>query len=290
MKSMTGYGRAQADGAHLRVVVEIRSVNSRHLDLVLKLPPGCWSLEAALRKTIQQRCTRGRVEVAVRWEKLQQDEEPVMVLHLGKAKAIKSALETLREELCLKGELELEILASLKDLWELQEHGLEEEADALHRALEGALEGLDAMRSAEGEALARDLRERAVWMAGELEMIRQRGPRALENLLARWRERVEILARGCSLDPNRMEQEAALWVDRLDISEEVLRAGVHLERFLQCLQEKQAVGKKLEFILQELHRELNTMGSKGMDPEISQRVVEMKAQLERMREQVQNLE
>lgn len=290
MHSMTGYGRAQVDGRHLRVVAEIRSVNSRYLDLALKLPQGCWSLEAPLRKMIQKRCSRGRIDLSVRWENLQEAVEPQVRLHLGKARAVKNALEALKKELSLDGEVELALFASLGDLWELQEHGLEEEAEALQKALQEALEALDEMRRIEGEALALDLRNRAAWMLQELDCVQQRVPRALESMLARWRERVQILAAERSLDQNRMEQEAALWVDRLDISEEIVRARAHLERFLQVLTEQPPVGKKLEFILQEMHRELNTIGAKCMDSEISQRAVEMKAQLERMREQVQNLE
>lgn len=287
---MTGYGRSQVEGKNLRVVAEIRSVNSRHLDLVLKLPQGCWSLEAPLRKMIQQRCSRGRIELMLKWESIQETAEPQVRLHLGKARAVKNALELLQRELCLKGELELALFASLKDLWELEEHGLEEEAQALQEALQEALEALDVMRRAEGKALAMDLQSRASWLLQELESIQQRVPEALKGLLERWRERVQVLAGEHSLDQSRMEQEAALWVDRLDISEEIVRTKVHLQRFLQVLTEEPPVGKKLEFLLQEMHRELNTMGAKCMDSEISRRVVEMKAQLERMREQVQNLE
>lgn len=290
MHSMTGYGRAQVEGKHLRIVAEIRSVNSRYLDLALRLPQGSWSLEGPLRKMIQRRCSRGRIEVALRWESLQEAEEPQVRLNLGRAMAVKKALETLQRELCLKGEVELSFFASLKDLWEIQEHGLEEEVEALQKALQQALEALDEMRRAEGEALARDLSERAAWLGKELEFIRHRAPEAVKDTLARWRERVQVLVAERSLDQNRMEQEAALWVDRMDISEEIIRTGVHLERFLQVLKEQPPVGKKLEFILQEIHRELNTMGAKCMDSKISQKVVEMKAQLERMREQVQNLE
>ena len=290
MRSMTGYGRAQIDGRYLRVVVEVRGVNSRHLDVSLKLPQGCWALEPALRKLIQQSCCRGRIEVMVRWESLDEMGEPSVRLHLGKARAIKNALENLRQELCLQGEVDLSFMGSLHDLWELQEHGPEDEAEALQEALRAALEGLDRMRRAEGGALAADLHSRAAWMTKELEMIRARAPQAVENSLRRWKERVELLAGAQSLDQARMEQEAALWVDRMDISEEVVRTAVHLERFRDILEEEPPVGKKLEFILQEIHRELNTMGSKCMDTEISRSVVEMKAQLERMREQVQNLE
>ncbi len=290
MNSMTGYGRAQVPGKHLMVAVEVRSVNSRFLDLNLRLPQGCWSLEAPLRKMVQNRCHRGRIEVAVRWEKLEEAEQPEIRLHLGKARAVKSALDTLKKELCLMGDVELSLLASVRDLWDVQEYGLEQEAEALQEALKIALEELDAMRKAEGEALSLDLGSRAAWMGRQLEMIQQRAPQAMENFLARWKQRIQILAADTGLDQERIRQEAALWVDRADISEEIVRARVHLERFTQVLGEQPPVGKKLEFILQEIHRELNTMGSKCMDSEISQRVVEMKAELERMREQVQNLE
>lgn len=290
MRSMTGYGRAQADGNHFRVVVEVRAVNSRHLDIGLKLPPGCWSLEPALRRLVQERCRRGRIEVLVRWESLAEVDEPLVQLHTGKAKAIKRALEALGEQLCLAGKVDLALMASFRDLWELREYSMEDEAEALSAALKGALEGLDSMRKAEGEALKEDLQARVAWMGRELREIQQQAPRAVETHVAKWKERVRLLAGEHPLDLGRMEQEAAIWVDRLDISEETVRLEIHLERFLGVLEEEPPVGKKLEFLVQEMHREVNTMGSKCMDPEISRRVVEMKAQLERMREQVQNIE
>ncbi|MGQ9857851.1 MAG: YicC/YloC family endoribonuclease [Thermodesulfobacteriota bacterium] len=290
LRSMTGYGRFQADGRNLRAVVELRSVNSRSLDIGFRLPPGCWSLESSLRKQIQRRCHRGRIEVSVTWEALTKEDEPPVELRLGRAKAIKGALESLKEELGLPGEVDLALLASFRDLWDIREHPVEEEAQALGAALEGALRELEAMKRAEGKAIQEDLRTRANWIRTRLKEAEERAPVALENHLARWGERIRTLAREHDLDPARMEQEAALRVDRLDVQEEMVRLRIHLERLLEVMEEEPPVGKKLEFIVQEIHRELNTMGSKCMDTEISGLVVEMKAQLERMREQIQNVE
>jgi len=288
--SMTGYGKSQAEGLRHRLVVEARSVNSRHMDVSLRLPSGAWALEPVIRKRIQECFRRGRIEVQVRWEPLSPQEEPTVDVQLGKARAFRKALESLREDLALPGAVDLTLMASFRDLLGVREPSLEDEREALQRALDGALDALEGMRGAEGQAMQDDLGERIRWMAGEVEEIRARVPRMMEAHVSRWRERVSLLMGDQTLDPGRVEQEMAIWADRLDVTEELVRLDIHLQQFARMLEQDAGGGKKLEFLLQEMNREVNTIGSKAMDAEIAHRVVEMKGQLERMREQVQNVE
>jgi uncharacterized protein (TIGR00255 family) len=287
---MTGYGKAQADGLRHCLVVEVRSVNSRHLDVSLRLPAGAWALEPAIRKRIQERFRRGRIELQVRWEPLDLQAEPAVDVQLGKARAFRRALENLREELSLPGAVDVALMASFRDLLGVREASLEEEGDALQAALEEALEALASMRGAEGRAMREDLTGRIRWLGTEVEEIQARVPRVVEAHIARWRERVSLLMGDQTLDPGRVEQEMGIWADRLDVTEELVRLNIHLERFMRMLEQEDGAGKKMEFLLQEMNREINTIGSKAMDAEVAHRVVEMKGQLERMREQIQNVE
>lgn len=287
---MTGFGRAEADGLRHRIVVEARAVNSRFLDIQLRLPPGGWALEPAMRKQLQDRLRRGRIEIHVRWEALRPEDEPAVDLQTGKARAVHRALEAMRHELGLPGVVDLAMMASFRDLIGVREASLEEERDALEKALTQAIDALEEMRSAEGGAIRKDLEQRARWMRSQVEEIQSMSPRLLEHHLGRWRDRLEAMMAEPGLDPGRLEQEAAIWVDRLDVAEELVRLGSHIDQFLGLLNGGQEVGKRLEFLLQEMHREVNTLGSKSSDTQVSHRVVEMKAQLERMREQVQNVE
>jgi uncharacterized protein (TIGR00255 family) len=290
LRSMTGYGRGEAEGAYHRITVEMRSVNSRHLDVNLKLPPGCWYLEPAIRKEIQARLARGRVDVFVKWEPKTLDVEPLVEIHLGRARAIKNALDTLGREMGVEGKRGWELLLGLRELWELREPALEQEQEALMRALDMALNGLEEMRESEGRILAQDLRARAQWIQGRIWELKRRSPQILSSFIAKWKERVRLLAEEGNLEESRIEQEAAIWAEKLDVTEELVRLEAHLERFLKTMEEQTPVGKKMEFLLQELFREINTLAAKSQDLEMSDVAVSIKAELERMREQVQNLE
>jgi uncharacterized protein (TIGR00255 family) len=271
-------------------VVEVRSVNGRYADVNLRLPPGGWSLEPLVRKRIQDRCRRGRIDVQVRWEPLSREEEPIFELQLGKARAFHRGLQTLKSDLGLPGEVDLALMSTFRELLGVKEASLEEEREALEEALDGALEALQSMRRTEGEALQTDLAARIGWMREQVEQVKVRIPQMVQAHLGKWRERLETLLGDSSLDAGRLEQEGALWVDRLDVTEETVRLASHLDQFLGVLEQGPGAGKKLDFLLQEMHREVNTVGAKAMDVDVAHRVVEMKAQLERMREQVQNVE
>lgn len=290
LKSMTGYGRCEVEGSIFKVAVEVRSTNSRYLDIGLKLPHGAWSLEPELRRIIQTNCKRGRVEVFLKWESRDPLQPADVQLYLGRAAAAKRALEMLAREVGISQELDLGTLLSVGGLWEWREPTLEQDGEAVRQALRGALERLDQMRRTEGSALEEDLKARVEAIRLRVVKMKERIPQLIQAYIERWRERVKILSGDHPMDPGRMEQEAAIWIDRLDVTEEIVRLEVHLESFAEVLKDTGPVGKKLEFILQELNREANTIGAKSLDPWISSMVVEVKCELERIREQVQNIE
>jgi uncharacterized protein (TIGR00255 family) len=210
---------------------------------------------------------------------------------LGRARAYLRALEKLKTWLGLEGRVDLNMMMVFRDLLTVEEPGLEDEEEAVLEALEKALETLQEMRRVEGEALLRELWERLRWMKAEQQRLLREAPGWMEEHLARWRQRLSrmITAEGM-LDPGRLEQEAALWMDRLDVNEELVRLGSHLSQFEAQLELDPGSGKKLEFLLQEMHREVNTFSSKVMNARASHAAVELKAQIERMRELVQNVE
>ena len=290
LHSMTGYGRAEAEGVRHRIVVEARSLNSRYLDVSLRLPPGWWALEAFTRKRVISQFRRGRVEVHARWELLHLEEEPQVELHMGRAKAYHRALQAMGRDLSLSGAVDLPLMASFRELLSLPEAAPEGERPALEEALHKALDALEEMRRSEGEAIQRDLEARVLWMENEIRGLKAMIPKAVEALMGRWKDRLRLAMGEPPLDPARLEQEMIVWMDRLDVSEEGVRLESHVAQFRKMMKEGGDVGRKLDFLLQEMHREVNTLGSKAMDAEVSHRVVEMKAQIERMREQVQNVE
>ena len=289
-QSMTGYGKAQGEGRMQKVVVEARSVNSRHLDIKLRLPMGSWALESMIRKRVQERFIRGRIDISVTTEPLLPDEEPPLDFQLGRAKSYLKALEELKTECGIDGKVDLHLMSSFRDLFKIKDVTLEEELQALEAGLEGALQALESMRRTEGRALKEDLGERIDWMMEQTDLFRSTAPKVTEAQVERFNERIEKLLGDRQIDPGRLEQEVALLIDRLDVTEEIVRLQSHIEQFAGLLSEGRGVGKKLEFLLQEMHREANTLGTKAADAQLTHNVIEMKAQIERMREQTQNIE
>ncbi|MGQ9652729.1 MAG: YicC/YloC family endoribonuclease [Thermodesulfobacteriota bacterium] len=289
-RSMTGYGQAEVKGVRNRIAVEIRSLNSRYMDLNLRLPTGGWALEPKIRKGIGNRLRRGRIDVQVKWEPLNPEEEPPVELHLGRAKAYLKALERLRDALGIAGMVDLGLMASFQDLISSRDPSIEAEEEAVQRAVGLALDSLQEMKIAEGKAIQRDMEERLASMEQELEGLGTLAKRVVEGHLSRWRERLQLLMGEQRLDQGRLEQEMAIWVDKLDVTEELVRLKSHLQQFRSLMVEEDPVGRRLEFLLQEMHREANTLGVRANDAEVSQRIAGFKAQIERLREQVQNVE
>ncbi len=291
IKSMTGYGKYEASSESGRIIVEIRSVNHRYSELSVKLPRALLALENNVRKTVAERIKRGKIEVYV-----QQDGVTAAgglpTVNIPLAKAYYEAFSRMKEALGLYDPVPLSLIAAQKDLLVTEENGVrgDDLHDTLIAAVRGAVDNLDAMRSREGVALLEDLQERRNLLSGLVEKIKGRTPLAVAENLARYKTRVMQLAGDSGVDEGRVAQEIALMAERWDINEELVRFNSHLKQFDETLEILEPIGRKLDFLIQELNREVNTIGSKANDAEITSFIVELKAELEKIREQVQNIE
>lgn len=290
-RSMTGFGRGEAEGEAGRIVVEMKAVNHRFSEVVFRMPRQFAGLEEQARKLVLGQVNRGRVDVFVSWEAPATAKGVKVDREL--AIAYYNALKELAGEIGSKAELTLDTLAKLPDLLTVQEG--EVAAEQLWPLFEGALttavERLVAMREREGETLTRDLLGRI----GKIGAIREAAAKRAPEVVAEYRTRLarrleELLPHGNAVDPQRLAQEVAIFADRSDVTEEIQRLESHLSQFRTSLQDDASVGRKLDFLVQEIGREINTIGSKANDASITNLVVEAKTELEKIREQVQNIE
>lgn len=293
IRSMSGYGRGQAENDALRVAVEIRSVNHRFCRVALHFPSELAFFEAPARRLIRERVERGKVDVAATVSGPKGN--PMVQIDRPLAESYLRALAELGAELGIPGNIELARVAELPGVIAVQSTPkVEPERDlaAAEAALRQALEALDSMRTSEGEHLAEDIRHRLE----QIGSVATRLGEVAEELPARYRDqlhrRIETLCVEMEgdLDAVRLAQEVAYYADRSDITEELVRLRSHVDKGREILDAGGPVGRSLEFLLQELHREVNTIGSKAKVMDVSEIVVDVKSELERIREQVQNLE
>jgi len=291
IKSMTGYGRGEWQGEGRRVEVEVKSFNHRYLDISLRLPRRLASLESQVRNFIKQRLSRGRVEFFVQVDNSSLPEQK-LELDVALAKDLHFALKSLKEVLGIPGEIRIETMANFKDIFGHKEVeiDLEKEWAFLQGALEGALNGLEKMRSQEGLTLREDFLCRLQTIEEMIGAIEEKAPGVLRASHDRLAERVRELSGALSIDEGRLAQEVAYLAERSDITEELVRIRSHLNQFREMLDRPEPMGRKLEFLLQEINREANTIGSKASDAGMAQVIVGVKSELEKMREQVQNVE
>jgi uncharacterized protein (TIGR00255 family) len=291
LKSMTGYGRAEGATATHLYTLEIQAFNHRFTDIRIRLSRALASLEHELHREVRGRVHRGRLDVHVT-EKLHGEIPRALRIDRGAIEQYVAALRGLQRELDLQGDVTIEALMGLRDLvsFEAGEVDLTETDAVVRQLLHRALDQVESMRRKEGENLVQDLQVCLTQIESGLGTVEARAPPVVEAYRIRVQERVTALLGAPLSDPDRLAQEVVLFADRSDISEECTRLKSHLQQFRTILQEGGPHGRRLEFLLQEMHREVNTMGAKGADVVISSAVVEMKADLERMREQVQNIE
>lgn len=288
---MTGFGRGEASGDAGRVTVEIKGVNHRFCEVVFRMPRQFSALEDRGRKLIQSKVARGRFEVYVAWEP--SAEARAVKVDKDLALAYYNALRQLAEEIGSNQELSLDTLAKLPEVLSVEEGELTDDEiwALLEPALTQAMAGLITMREREGAILAADLAERLDRIEAFRSAALQRAPQVVEEYRQRLTRRLEeLLPPTNPVDPQRLAQEVALFADRADVTEELQRLASHIGQFRQALQSDEAVGRKLDFLVQELGREINTIGSKANDAELTAAVVAAKSELEKIREQVQNLE
>jgi uncharacterized protein (TIGR00255 family) len=288
--SMTGYGKAEAPLGEVMVAVEVRSVNHRFCEVATRLPKSLGGVESRFRKAIQRRVARGRVDLAVTAGGDHQAKR--LALDAELARQYYDAFTALQRELGVQGEITLPLLAGMRDVVTFVEREIDAAvlADHVDALIERALDGLEAMRRQEGAAIAEDLAQRLRGMALRLDDIARRAPAIVQEYAARLRSRVKLLANGLELDSERLAQEVALQADRCDYTEEVTRLRSHLAQCEGMLKTGGAVGRSLDFLCQEMNREINTIGSKANDAEVALAVVAVKSDLEKLREQIQNLE
>jgi len=291
IRSMTGFGRRQAPWQDGSVTVEMRSVNHRFLEIACRLPRPLSHLEDSFKKLIQQRCTRGRIDVTITVQ-TGKGRAGGVSLDLSLAKQYHQALRTLKKSLKLSGSIDLALMAGFRDVVSVSDQPAEDPklAKMVQQLTTEALTDLDAMRAREGKALAEDLRARIQSVQGYKTRVAMRTPLLAQEAFEKMKIRVEKLLGSDIPDLPRLYQELAVYADRGDITEEIVRLDSHMVQFEETFHRTDGVGKTLDFLLQEIGREVNTIGSKANDAEIAGHVVQMKAELERIREQVQNVE
>ena len=287
IRSMTGFARVEALVPGARLVWEVRSVNSRYLDLTLKLPEEFRALESELRQLTAAKVSRGKVEVALRYG-LDASGQSTLSLDTERLQAVRGALDAVTEALGATGVPDpMRVLGFPGVLRQEAPDFAPLHAEAL-KLFGRALTEFSAAREREGGRLAEYLRERASELEAYVGRVRERAPQVRDAWIERLRAKIADL--GVEVDPQRLAQEAAMAAQRLDVDEELSRLGSHLVELRNALASGEAVGRRLDFLMQEFNREVNTTGSKSQDAEMTKCVVEMKVLIEQMREQVQNLE
>jgi len=291
ISSMTGFGRRQGPWQDGMVTIEVRSVNHRFLETSIRLPKSMGPLEDTFKKAIQRHCVRGRVDLTVL---VQGDRGGTRSLQLDAAlaKQYHQALRTLQRTLKLGGSIDIGLVAGFRDIIALSDQPTEEPklAKLVEKLGLRAVQDLATMRRKEGALLAQDILRRLHTFRAFKAEVGARAPAVARETFERMQARVEKLLGKEIPDVARLNQELALYADRCDITEELVRLDAHMIQFQHTVHSTESVGKTLDFLLQEMGREVNTIGSKANDAAITASVVQMKAELERIREQIQNVE
>lgn len=289
--SMTGYGRGQSQGFGRRITVEMKSVNHRFLEIQVKLPRQYNPFEEKVKNLIKEAVVRGRVDTYINIEETEEIPRSVKV-DKELAIAYYNSLKELGELLQIPQNISLFELCQLPDVLKVEEQELDLEDfwQVVEEAVSMALKGMTAMRETEGRQLAEDLRHRGDNIRSSLAIIEGRSAIMTDLYRQKLLERLQELHIDVAIDEQRVAMEVAILAERSAITEELVRMKSHLKQLATTLESSEPMGRKLDFLVQELHREINTIGSKAGDLEISHQVVEVKSELEKIREQVQNLE
>ncbi len=291
IRSMTGYGSAEIERDGQRVTAEIRSVNHRYCEVAIRAPRLVSAFEDQIRLLVQERYSRGKFNLTVAWSGAGETGE-VLRLNEPVADRYVDLLEQLRKRYRIDTAIDVHTLAALPDLFTWEHTALsDEETWALLRELIlAACDNMEAMKAREGEALSRDFEHRLKIVREQLDQVASRAPLRPIEAKARMMARLQPLLEDVEIDPIRLAQEVALMADRLDTTEECVRLAAHIDQFRALIEGTELAGRKLNFLLQEMNREANTIGSKSNDVETTRAVIVIKEEIERLREQVQNVE
>ena len=291
ISSMTGYGRGESDEAARRYVVELRSENNRFLEISLRLPKTLASLEPKIKSLIQEYVTRGRIYVTLNIDGTDENAGR-LTLDETTVRSYCDALSEVKRKFRLSGKITLDILTRFPNIlnFETVQEDVEEELSRIEPALRTALKSLKGMREAEGTQLRTDLEERIRVLESLIQKIEEESPKGVVEAKKKLEERLKSLLETDHIDPLRMALEVGIIAERCDVTEECVRFHSHNRLFRDTLERGGAIGKRLNFLLQEMNREANTIGSKGFNTTISHIVVQIKEEIEKLREQVQNIE
>ncbi|MFA7404121.1 MAG: YicC/YloC family endoribonuclease, partial [Pelobacteraceae bacterium] len=291
LKSMTGFGKGEASTPNGNFLVEIRSVNHRYGEISVRMPRTFFLFENDVKRLVASVLKRGKIDISVQWEEAA-SAHAVPQLDLVVARGYYDAYMRLSKELNLPQDAPLSLIMSQKGVVKEVAAQIDETElqPQLMTAVQAAVTALEGMRNREGEALADDLQARRTQVAEWSALIGERTPLMVSEYRQKLKARLDQLLEGAEMDESRLAQEVALLADRCDITEELVRLASHFNQFDEALHSSEPVGRKLDFLMQEMNREVNTIGSKSNDSGITGLVIQIKAEMEKMREQVQNVE
>lgn len=292
IKSMTAYGRSEYQQGENLLLAEIRSFNNRHRDIILRIPGNFQALERELRSIITSRVKRGHIEISIQIKDNCGDTPYTLELNAPLVESYLKIFDQLAEQFGIDGDIRLESLCQMKDVLLIKQKDvdIDEVRPGFQEVLRLALDSHDEMRLKEGDAIKEDFLKRLDLLDRYTNEVDKRAPDVVEDYRKRLNEKINRMLKEVEVDEGRLVQEVAFFAGRSDITEEVVRVKSHLKQFREYLSLEDALGKRLDFLIQEINREVNTLGSKASDIIISKIVVEMKAELEKLREQVQNVE
>lgn len=291
IKSMTGFGRCEVSEAERKVIVEMKSVNHRYLDVNIKMPKKLNFFETAIRSELKNYIQRGKVDIFITYEDFTENNVCIKY-NKDIAAEYMEYLKQMSEDFGLDNDIKVSKLSRYPEVLSMEEQTIDEEEiwKVLGNAVRGAAEGFVETRIKEGENLKEDLIAKLDGMLEHVEFITQRSPQLVEEYRASLKERVRELLNDAQIDENRLLMEVTIFADKVCVDEELVRLRSHIGTTRQTLLEGGSIGRKLDFIAQEMNREANTMLSKANDLEISSRAIELKTEIEKVREQIQNIE
>lgn len=291
LKSMTGYGRREAVTEGKKILVEIKSVNHRYSDYNIKVQRHLGFLEDKIRKYVSQNITRGKVDIFLNIDNFETADKEI-ILNKAVAKNYIDVLYQLRDEFVLKDDITVTSVARNSDVFQTERLEEDEEQlwDAVKSVLDEALHDFVSMREHEGERIEKDLCERIEYMRVLVSKIEERSPRTVQEYSDRLYEKIKEVLDGKEIEETRILTEVAIYADKVAVNEETVRLTSHFAEFDNIISSGEPAGRKLDFLIQEINREVNTIGSKAGDIEIAKTVVTLKGEIEKLREQIQNIE
>ena len=291
VRSMTGFGRAKYSENGLNITVEFKSVNHRYFEFTSRLPKGYMFLDEKLKSFCQQKISRGKVEASVIIED-NSENAAVVEINEAYAEAYLTAVRDMSRQYHIKNDVKMSSLVSNPELFTVKKQAVPEEivTEAVLKTAEEAMESFISMREAEGERLKKDVKSRTEFILEKVAFVEERSPETVKAYREKLEQKIKELIGDIQVDEQRLLTETAIFADKVAVAEETVRLKSHIKQFCSLLDSHEPIGRKLDFIVQEMNREANTIGSKAQDIEIAHTVVDIKSEIEKIREQIQNIE